>query len=100
MFGKKKSLNGFNPKPKQRTKKEVDNDYQMQAVLLGHKSRILANLQTQLKNEIERVENEIKEHLDKLLALNEEGMRLPQEEAPQQLKVAGESSISPPQDVL
>jgi uncharacterized coiled-coil protein SlyX len=61
-----------------RTRKEVDQDYSNQALLLGHKSRVLA----QVKAEVERLEKEIKGHLDRLLELNQEGVALPAEETP------------------
>lgn len=60
----------------QRTRKEVDSDYSNQALLLGHKSRVLA----QVKAEAERLEKEIKAHTERLLELNVEGMKLPPEE--------------------
>lgn len=60
----------------QRTKHEVDQDYSNQAVLLGHKSRVLA----QVEAEAGRLKKEIQGHLDRLLELNLEGMKLPAEE--------------------
>lgn len=59
-----------------RTRKEVDADYSHQAILVGHKYRVLA----QIKADQERIEGEIKLHVERLLELNKEGMSLPLEE--------------------
>jgi len=59
-----------------RTRKDVDQEYSQQALLLGHKSRVLA----QIKADFERVQGEINQHVAKLLELNKEGMSLPPEE--------------------
>jgi hypothetical protein len=60
---------------KQRTRAEVDAEYSQVALLLGHKTRVLS----QVKAEAERMEAEMKAHLEKLLELNVEGMKLPVE---------------------
>ena len=61
----------------QRTRAQVDAEYSQTAVLLGHKARVLA----QVKAEAVRLEKEIDGHLSTLLALNDEGMKLPAETA-------------------
>jgi len=75
-LGKKKKTYGM--EPKQRTRKEVDAEYTNHAILLGHKTRQLA----QINQDAGRCQKEIDDHLSKLLQLNEEGMKLPPEEAP------------------
>lgn len=58
--------------PKQRTKKEVDDEYAQTAIWHGHKSRMLA----QVHQDADRLQKEIDAHLAKLLELNQEGMKL------------------------
>lgn len=65
-----------------RTRQEIDQEYSNTAILLGHKSRVLA----QVKAEAARIEKEIEQHTAQLLELNKEGMALPPE-----LKVAEEA---------
>jgi hypothetical protein len=55
-----------------RTKKEIDQDYSQNAVLLGHKKRVMENL----KKEIDKLDDECLDHLNKLILLNEEGSKL------------------------
>lgn len=68
-----KLKNGFDKK--QRTKAEIDADYSKEAVWLGHKTRMGA----QVRQDLEKLDLEIQGHLDNLLALNLEGMKLSQE---------------------
>lgn len=66
IFGSKVK-NGF--KAKTRTKQEIDADYTYHSVQLGHKTRIIYQLQ-----------QEIEQHTQRLIAINEEAMALPKEQ--------------------
>ena len=57
---------------KKRTRLEVDRDYTHHAVEVGHKMRIVA-----------QIENEIREHINRLKVINAEGMKLPSEPKPE-----------------
>lgn len=54
---------GFQGTP--RTKQEIDQDYTHNAVQIGHKARVVSQLQ-----------EEIDEHIEKLILINSEAMRL------------------------
>lgn len=75
-----------NDPSKQRTRMDVDKDYSYNAIQYGHKARIVEALQC-----------EMKEHLVKLKELNAEGMRLPPEPAPAEVKL-NESEGAPSAD--
>ena len=64
MFGKKKNRLGFQPKV--RTKDEIDREYTHHAIQAGHKGCIIIQLQ-----------KELDEHMERLIELNAEGMKLP-----------------------
>ena len=68
MFGKKKTL-GFQPKT--RTKQEIDQEYTHHAMQIGHKARVISQL-----------EEEVAVHVDKLKEINAEAMKLPPETNP------------------
>lgn len=74
-------------KKEPRTREVINNEYQQNALNLGHKSRILR----QLIDQQEQVEKEIKAHLEMLLTLNAEADHVAKEEANQK--------VSPPQVV-
>lgn len=61
---------------KKRTRKEVDADYQNEAVWLGHKIRLIATF----NESISKLEKEVEGHTTRLLELNAEGVSLPPEE--------------------
>lgn len=65
MFGKKKA---YGQKTKVRTLDEINRDYQDHALQLGHKTRVLFQLQ-----------QEIEEHTQRLCEINEESKHLPPE---------------------
>lgn len=62
--------NGFEKSP--RTIEQVTNDYNSECCMVGHKSRLIK----QCDEDIERLEAEIKAHLDTIVKLNAEGMKL------------------------
>lgn len=62
--------NGFEKKP--RTLEQITQEYNQQCVLAGHKSRLLQSL----NQDINRLEDEVKQHLDSAHALNNEGAKL------------------------
>lgn len=64
----KKKLKSYGLKAKQRTKAEIDQDYTNNAVQAGHKTRVIAQLQL-----------EIDQHVQNLICINEEAMKLPPE---------------------
>jgi uncharacterized protein (DUF3084 family) len=66
MLAKKKTKLGF--QPKHRTKQEIDQDYTHHAVQIGHKARVIAQL-----------EEEVADHVEKLKHINAEAMALPPE---------------------
>lgn len=81
-----KVANGFHPK--KRSKQEIDVDYQQNAVQAGHKMRVMAQLQRELDNHLERLEQ-----------INTEAMKLPVEEQaePEPAEVTeAEAPVEPP----
>lgn len=71
MFGKKKKAYGIAPKVRDRT--EVDRDYQHYAIQAGHTARCIAQLQ-----------EDHDRFIQKLIEINQEGMRLPPVEPPKE----------------
>jgi len=67
MFGKKKMRLGIQTKP--RTKQEIDRDYTQNSVEIGHKMRVVTQLQ-----------EEIEQHVQKLIQINAEAMQLEKED--------------------
>jgi len=58
-----------------RTRQEIDQEYSQIAIMLGHKTRVMAQAQA----EVDRLRAEILESTKKLLELNAEGLALPVE---------------------
>lgn len=68
---KSKVHKAFTDKPK-RTKEEIDKEYTTEAIWVGHKARMIANLEA----DVAKLQGEVDQHLKRLVELNEEGMRL------------------------
>lgn len=68
MFGKKKVRLGIQPKA--RTKQEIDRDYTHTSVEIGHRMRVI----TQLQEEIDQA-------VQKLIQINAEAMQVEKEES-------------------
>lgn len=84
LFRKKKRL-GFTEKPAaQRTREEVNNEYNHHAIMYGHITRMMAENQKLLD-----------EHLEALCRLNTEALRLPPEKAPESAP-EGQAKLSEP----
>ena len=75
MTWKTRLTKGFQKKASIRTKKEVDEEYTKEAIWLGHKTRMLA----QLQEDCAKLQSEVDGHLKRLLELNSEGMKIPPE---------------------
>jgi aspartate/glutamate racemase len=58
-----------------RTREEIDQEYSQVAIMLGHKTRVMAQAQA----EADRLKAEIAESTKRLLELNAEGLALPAE---------------------
>jgi hypothetical protein len=58
-----------------RTRQEIDQEYSQVAIMLGHKTRVMAQAQA----EADRLKAEIVESTKRLLELNAEGLALPAE---------------------
>lgn len=71
-----------------RAKLDIDRDYQNEALMLGHKTRVLAMQQV----EIDRLQAEIDGHLQKLLQLNDEGVLM------QQQQIEAQKTPEPPKE--
>lgn len=89
-----KKLLGF--KPKTRTRAEVDQEYSQHALQLGHKRRVLE----QILEDAKRMEDQIQAHLDRLMSLNSEGMRIPAEPPAAQAKAINQDAAQPTQPVV
>lgn len=62
--------NGFEKKV--RTIEQVTQDYNQECFMVGHKSRLLK----QYSEDVVKLEDEIKEHLESIVRCNAEGMKL------------------------
>jgi len=72
-----------------RTRQEIDQEYSQIAIMLGHKTRVMAQAQA----EVDRYKAEILDSTKKLLELNAEGLALPVEP----LKAVEPESVLPPE---
>ena len=72
-----------------RTRQEIDQEYSQIAIMLGHKTRVMAQAQA----EVDRYKAEIVESTKRLLELNAEGLALPVEP----LKAVEPEAILPPE---
>jgi len=72
-----------------RTRQEIDQEYSQIAIMLGHKTRVMAQAQA----EVDRYKAEILDSTKKLLELNAEGLALPVEP----LKAVEPEAVLPPE---
>ena len=70
-----------------RTRQEIDQEYSQVALMLGHKTRIMAQAQA----EVTRLKADIEDSTEKLLLLNAEGLALP----PETLKAVEPEAVLP-----
>ncbi len=81
LFGKKKKRMGFQETPpKQRTRDEINQEYNQHAAMHGHKSALLAETREHFEKAIHTAEIELESHVVKMLYLRKEAAELPPEE--------------------
>ena len=67
---------------KQRTKEEISNDYNQNAVQHGHKTYLIKEIQKQNEAQIESLKTQLAEHLKRMGEIMEESKKLPPEAIP------------------